>query len=103
MITKGLTTEQQEIDYKRKNNPICSQAMYEFFMKGMMRSCFTYGGYKKGTYNYDNYKRKYIDSLGAEVFEEVYEEMANYLDRCFVVHGVYTDFEGVTYNGIREY
>lgn len=70
-------------------------------LKNMIESCFTYGGAEVGSYNYKTYLVEYIDRLGIEVFDKVYNEHHEYLKKnAFVVSNVFTDHEGLTYNSL---
>jgi hypothetical protein len=63
----------------------------------MIRSCFTYGGAEKSSYNYKRFISKYESELGN--FEEIYTKELEFLNKNATVEiNVYTDSEGLTYN-----
>lgn len=64
-------------------------------LKGMMRSCYTYG-----SLNIDSrYIKPYSIKLGADLFTKVYDEYSKHLlDNYTIKTDVYTDGEGCTYN-----
>lgn len=69
-------------------------------LKGMLESCYTYGGIDKTSYNFERYIKKYIDILGAETFEKVYQQQAKKLSQYIVEQSTYTDSDGLTYNSL---
>lgn len=70
-------------------------------LKSMMESCFTYGGLERNSWNFERYIKKYEKELGTDLFNKIYDEYSSILnDNCEVIHGVYTDSEGVTYNNL---
>jgi len=70
-------------------------------LKEMIKSCFTYGGAERGTYNFNTYIEPYSSKLSVEEFNKVYEEYLNELKENFVVqHSVYSDGEGCSYNSL---
>jgi hypothetical protein len=63
----------------------------------MIRSCFTYGGADRNSYNYTRFIAKYESELGN--FEEIYTKELEFLNKNATVEtNVYTDSEGLTYN-----
>lgn len=98
MKTKGVNSSKQLDQFKTKDE----QAQTEVRMKGMINSCFAYGGMEEDTWNYNRYILPYKEQLPEKVFHEVYSEQCEYLSRCTVSHGVYTNSEGCTYNSIIE-
>lgn len=49
----------------------------------------------------NRYSKRYINELGYERVEEIWEMMKKYFDEnCYVKEGVYTDCEGLTYNSL---
>lgn len=72
-------------------------------LKGMMRSCFTYGGLDKNNYNHSRYIQPLIDDLGEDCGNRIYEDYKQYLDANFRVENcVHTDKDGCTYNSLIE-
>jgi hypothetical protein len=68
-------------------------------LKGMIKSCFTYGGADKDTWNFERYILPYKKELGTKLFNYVHKEHNDYLKKNYAVkHNVYTDNEDVTYN-----
>ena len=73
----------------------------------MINSFLTYGGIRSFWYEspfrppYDNsYSAKYVRSLGLKRVQDlVIEQEADYA-KAKVIHGTYTDSEGVTYNSV---
>ena len=70
-------------------------------MKGMMRSCYAYGGIQQGSNNYKQYILPYRSRLGSELFEKIYAEASEELSGMEVVTCAYTDNEGLTYNSLK--
>jgi hypothetical protein len=67
--------------------------------KGMLKSCHTYGGIKKD----DKYLRKYKDTLGIKLFNEILEQYEKYLKENYIIEeNVHTDPEGLTYNSLTK-
>jgi hypothetical protein len=100
MLTKGINSEGQILDYK-KSKEISELERTEFSMKSMMVSCYTYGGLERGSHNFNQYLKEYENKLGVEVFNEVYNEQLEYLNGFEVVQNVYTDSEGLNYNSLK--
>lgn len=100
MKTKGIN-KSNDIDNVQRSAEFGSQVYHECSMKGMMISCFTYGEIGLDSYNFNRYILPYKELI-PESFNEVYEEQAQYLEKCSVLYGVYTDHEGCTYNSIVE-
>lgn len=70
-------------------------------LKRMINSCFTYGRVDRDSWHFEKYISPYIEVLGVELFDNVYEEYINYLAENFEVqHNVYTDHEGCSYNNL---
>jgi hypothetical protein len=71
-------------------------------LESMIDSCFTYGGYEKGSYQYKKYIEPYKDSFDSEEeFDKVYAERIKELTENYIIEqNVYTDGEGVTYNNL---
>ena len=101
MKTRGINSEEEILKHRTKKR-ISNQVMNELFMKGMIRSCYTYGGAERGSYNFETYIKPYQDKLPIEVFNEVYEEQTKYLSQFEVQTNVYTDSEGLNYNSLVE-
>lgn len=67
--------------------------------KEMIDSCFTYGSAKRNDSNFKRFILPYEAKLGERIFKEIYEERLQYLtSKCAILHNVYTDCEGRTYN-----
>jgi|688.fasta_scaffold2075636_1 hypothetical protein len=99
MKTIGINSSEQLNSLRNKDE----QTQIEVYMKGMINSCFTYGGYEKGSHNFKQYIEKYRNQLGEQVFEEVYAEQVKYLtEKCEVIHNTFTDSEGLSYNSLIE-
>lgn len=71
-------------------------------LESMIDSCFTYGGYEKGSYQYEKYIAPYKDRFDSEEeFNKVYTERVKELTENYTIEQeVYTDDEGVTYNSL---
>lgn len=79
------------------------QSIYEKGLRNMIESAFAYGNMNKESHTYDRYILPYKQKLGEETFERIYDEHTKYLTENFeVVHGTYTDSEGVTYNSLKQ-
>lgn len=64
----------------------------------MIESHLAYNDY---SFMESRYSKKFIDELGYETVEALWNIMKEYFDRnCIVKRGVYTDCEGLTYNSI---
>lgn len=100
METKGINTTEQ-IDKFKQDNDVSDDARKELSLKSMLISCFCYGGIGHDTYNYERYILPYKDKMDDELFEEVYAEQSDFLQKCSVNHNVYTDCEGLTYNSLQ--
>jgi hypothetical protein len=72
------------------------------YLKSMMESCYAYGSIERDSWNFEKYISPYIDKLGEELFEQVYQEQYEYLQDFIVVHSVYTDSEGGNYNRLEK-
>ena len=79
----------------------------ELELREMIMSCFTYGGdiYTSvcmnmvSDYYHKPYANEYIDKLGEDRVREIYNEQKDFFEnKCRVIHNVYTDYEGCTYN-----
>ena len=71
-------------------------------LKEMISSCYAYGGIKKDSYNYQRYILPYKEKMSEEVFNQIYNEEAERLNQYRIVHGVYTDCDGLTYNSLEK-
>jgi hypothetical protein len=98
MKTKGINSLKELDAYKAKTK----QEKAEIIMKSMMCSCFAYSSIAEDSYSYDKYILPYLNELPVKVFDEVYKEQSEYLKNCTIIHNVYTDSEGCTYNEIIE-
>lgn len=74
-----------------------AQAFWE-----MMKSCYTYGGTEKSTYNYHRYILPYKTKLGAGLFKYLYSNYSKELSQYKIKTNVYTDSEGLTYNTLTK-
>jgi hypothetical protein len=102
MKTKGINTSEDVEKFRRDEN-IEHDAEQELWLKSMMISCFAYGGIEKTSFNYERYIKEYEERLGEEIFNEVYEEQAEFLNKNYTVEiNVYTDSEGLTYNKLNK-
>ena len=69
--------------------------------KGMLDSCFAYGGVEKDDFYYDKYILPYKKNLGSKVFNRVYKEYKKYLEENYTIEeDVHTDSEDVSYNNL---
>ncbi len=98
MKTKGINTSEQIWAIERGEK--CEQSQNELYLKSMMISCYAYGSMEKGSYDFEEYIKPYIDKLGKKVFEEVYKEQYEFLQKCSIKRGVYTDSEDCVYNSV---
>lgn len=67
-------------------------------LKSMIISCYTYGGIERDSWNFERYLKPYISILGQEQFNKIYEQEKERLSKYKVIHNVYQDSEGYTYN-----
>ena len=68
------------------------------FMKSMMKSVFVYDSVLS---KQNPYLIKYKKTLGEELYNDVFDEYKEYLNKNYnVVEATYTDCEGVTYNSL---
>lgn len=104
MKTIGINTEQQIIDFKNSKGgflKLSDDEGKEISLKEMINSCFTYGGYKKESYNFEKYILPYKNKMDDKLFEEIYNEQVKFLEeKCKVISDVFTDGEGCTYNSL---
>lgn len=121
----GLSSKQSDevrtFLYEKYGNPFIQQVVWTNYVKridrllnaiSMLESCYAYGGTRSFWVNtgvmYSNtHYEKYLDdylSVGGtrEEFDKVINNQLEHLKRCRVYHGVYTDFEGCTYNSIGD-
>lgn len=71
------------------------------YLKKMIESCFTYGGAERTSYNFERYIKKYQDSLGTKLFDEIYTEHLELLNKEYMVkENVYSDTDGLNYNSL---
>jgi len=67
----------------------------------MIDSCFTYGGHKKESYNFERYIKPYEAKMGELLFWLTYNQRCQELEENYTVEsGVYTDSEGCSYNSL---
>jgi hypothetical protein len=70
-------------------------------MESMLESCYTYGGYERGSYGFERYLQKYEDILGKELFDEIYEKKLQDLRENYIVlKNTSTGMDGLTYNSL---
>lgn len=70
-------------------------------LKGMIQSCFTYGGADKEHYNYERYIKPHEEKMGRELFSIVYNnELQNLKLNYEVKTNVYQDAEGLNYSSL---
>lgn len=67
-------------------------------LKRMLKSCYTYGGIERDSWNFERYLKPYVSILGEREFNKIYEQEKERLSNYTVKHNVYQDFEGCTYN-----
>lgn len=64
----------------------------------MIESHLAYNDY---SFMESRYSKKYIDDLGYDVVNALWEIMKEYFNRnCYIEHNVYTDCEGLSYNSL---
>lgn len=98
MKTKGITTP-EEIEMVKSKTEYGTQEYEELKMKSMIVSCFCYDSMNIN----DEYIVRSGYKLSTKVFKEVYEEQSEFLKKNYnIIRGVYTDFEGCTYNTIHK-
>lgn len=68
----------------------------------MIKSCYTYGGAEKGSYNYERYIKPYESKLSKLLFEITYTTIMQELKNYKVVVNVYEDSEGLNYNRLEK-
>ena len=69
----------------------------ELDCREMINSCLCYG---TDFFN-SRYKDRYIKDLGEQRVFELYNEQKKDFDKAIVLHNVYEDGEGVSYNSIQ--
>lgn len=69
----------------------------ELDCREMINSCLCYGS----NFLESRYSEPYIQDLGRERVIEIYNEQKIDFDKAIVLHNVYEDGEGVTYNSIK--
>jgi hypothetical protein len=80
-----------------------SQNIHEESLRGMIQSCFAYGGFEKDSWNYTRWILPCKDNLDEETFNRIYDEHTKYLTENFEVEqNVHTDSEGLTYNSLKQ-
>lgn len=77
----------------------------EIWCREMINSCLIYGN-GKGFYNpstgeFGHYAQMYLKDLGEKRVLELWTEQVKDFSEATVMHNVYTDFEGCTYNSIK--
>lgn len=99
----------KEIKKLRKENPrfnngfSCEltkeqkQLHRELDCREMINSCLCYGT----DFLNSRYKDRYIKDLGEQRVIELYNEQKKDFDKAIVLHNVYEDGEGVSYNSIQ--
>lgn len=105
MKTRGIVTSEQISEYTRKHGgflKVSDEINKELSFKGMLISCFTYGGIGRDSYNFRTYLAKYQKEMNKAIFDAIYDEMNEHFKKCEVIPCVYTDGEGCTYNSLVE-
>ena len=69
----------------------------ELDCREMINSCLCYDT----DFLNSQYKDRYIKDLGEQRVKELYNEQKKHFDRAIVLHNVYEDGEGVSYNSIQ--
>ena len=103
MKTKGIVTTEQITAYNNAHGgflKISKAINSELSLKGMLISCFAYGGISKDSYHFEKYILPYQKQMSLKTFEDVYNEMEKSFEKTEIQHGVYTDSEGCSYNEI---
>ena len=81
-----------------KDGSIAKQLWNIVDCMNMIESHLAYNDYN---FMESRYNKRYVDELGYEKVEEIWEMMKKYFDEnCYVKEGVYTDCEGLTYNSL---
>ena len=65
-----------------------------------LKSCYTYGGIERNSYNFKEYIKKYEDILSKPLFDKRYKREAERLKSYKVIPATYTDTDGLTYNSL---
>lgn len=69
----------------------------ELECREMINSCLCYGS----SFLKSRYSESYVKELGKERVLELYNEQKVDFDKAIVLHNVYEDSEGVSYNSIK--
>jgi len=77
--------------------PEQKQLHRELDCREMINSCLCYGS----SFFESRYSDPYIQELGRERVLELYNEQKVDFDKAIVLHNVYEDSEGVSYNSIK--
>lgn len=75
----------------------------ELACREMINSCLAYGSIRdfwRVNYRGHSYADSYVRRLGKEKVVELAEEQESDFAKATVLHDVYTDSEGVTYNSV---
>lgn len=85
-------------DGNKFQNPV-NETLYELAScASMIESHLAYNDY---SFMDNRYSKEYVDTLGYETVNALWEIMKDYFDRnCYIKEGVYTDNEGLTYNSL---
>lgn len=68
-------------------------------LERMIKSCFTYGGVDKDSYNFQKYILPHKHTMDERLFNLIYTQTKTELENEYTVKkNVYTDSEGLTYN-----
>lgn len=74
-------------------------AKREEALTSMIKSCFTYGGADKDSWNYNRYITQYQKEFSEEDFNRIYEDTIKDLKENYQIKEyVYIDQEGCSYN-----
>lgn len=77
--------------------PEQKQLHRELDCREMINSCLCYGS----SFLKSRYSEPYVKELGKERVLELYNEQKVDFDKAIVLHNVYEDSEGVSYNSIK--
>lgn len=94
--------------YKKKlqnESKTDKNAENELDARDMIDSCFVYGEniYTSiSMWDHKSYADKYIEALGKNKFDEIYNDEMDYLSECKINANVVIDSEGVSYNSTSE-
>lgn len=65
----------------------------------MIESCYIYNGVEKNSFNYNRYIAPFIDELGEDLFEQIYDNKLSELKSNYIIRpSIYKDSDGLSYN-----